>query len=126
MARGRKLKPGQYDSIPPFIRVEDNRWCLAGRADVTAWRKAQQVGRTDDLKHTLLQFRAATQILELAQEYGLPEDAVVLPTLDLFNGEENPEAALGIVKGADGVWRNKCDLAASTPLKPKLDLQLVE
>jgi len=108
MAR-RKLEPGQY-SIPDFIRVDGDRWCIATRATVAAWRKAQQVGTTDDAKHTLLQFRAATQMLELAQEYDLPDDAVVLATLGLFNGTEDPDANLSIVEGADGIWRNRRDL----------------
>ena len=118
----RKLKPGEY-SIPPFIRVDD-RWCLVEYVTVEMWRKAQQTGTTDNLKHTLLQFRAATQLLELAQEYGLPDDAVVVPTL-LSNGKEDPN--LHIVQGADGIWRNEADLKPAAP-SPKLkpDLRLVE
>jgi hypothetical protein len=112
----KKLKEGEY-SIPPFIRVDDDRWSLAEHVTVAAWRKAQQIGTTDNLKHTLLQFRAVTQLLELAQEYALPEDAVVLPTLGLFNGKEDPDADLGLVEGADGIWRNRRDLEG-----PKLSL----
>jgi len=77
----RKLGPAEY-SIPPFIRVTDDRWYLAELATVTMWRQAQQVGRTDDDKHTLLQFRAATQMLELTQEYGLADDARPMDWLD--------------------------------------------
>jgi hypothetical protein len=66
---------------------------------VAAWRKAQQVGTTDDAKHTLLQFRAATQMLELAQEYNLPDDAVVMATL-LSN--TNGEAVLSKAPTASG------------------------
>jgi len=74
MAKRRKIEPGEY-RIPDFIRVDGDRWCIATRATVAAWRKARQVGMTDDAKHTLLQYRAATQLLELAQEHDLPDDA---------------------------------------------------
>jgi hypothetical protein len=95
MARSkRKLEPGQY-SIPPFIRVTDNGWCLAERATVAVWREAQQVGTTDNDKHTLLQFRAATQMLELAQEQGLADDAC---PMDWLVGLSAPKREAGIIQ----------------------------
>jgi hypothetical protein len=78
------------------------------------WRKAQQTGTTDDLKHTLLQFRAATQLLELAQEYGLPDDAVVIPNLLLPSSGDYSDRNLQIVEGADGIWRHKSALKPAT------------
>jgi len=113
----RKLKEGPY-SIPPFIRVDD-RWCLAEYVTVEMWRKAQQTGTTDDLKHTLLQFRAATQLLELAQEYGLPDDAVVIPNLLLPSGGDYSDRNLQIVEGADGIWRHKSALKPALQLVPQ-------
>ena len=119
----RKLEPGQY-CIPEFIRVDD-RWYLAEYVTVEKWRKAQQIGTTDDAKHTLLQFRAATQMLELAQKYDLPDDVLVMPTL--LSGPDYSNRNLQIVEGADGIWRHKSDLKPATPLsKPKPALQLVE
>ena len=116
MAKRRKIEPGEY-RIPDFIRVDGDRWCIATRATVAAWRKARQVGMTDDAKHTLLQYRAATQLLELAQEHDLPDDAVVIATLlGATNEEEATNEEAAIVEGADGIWRNKCDL------KPALQL----
>ena len=117
----RKLEPGQY-CIPEFIRVDD-RWYLAEYVTVEKWRKAQQIGTTDDAKHTLLQFRAATQMLELAQKYDLPDDVLVIPTL--LSGPDY--SGLRIVEGADGFWRHKSDLVEPAPLsKPKPALQLVD
>jgi hypothetical protein len=110
-----KLEPGEY-SIPEFIRVDDG-WALAEYLTVKMWRKALQTATTDDAKHTALQFRAATQMLELAQEYGLPDDALVIPTL-LSNGGGYSEN-LQIVEGADGIWRHKSALKPALQLVPQ-------
>jgi len=107
-----KPEAGQY-SIPEFIRVDD-RWYLAEYVTVEMWRKALQTATTDDDKHTLLQFRAATQLLELAQEYGLPDDAVVIPNLLLPSGGDYSDRNLQIVEGADGIWRHKSALKPAT------------
>jgi hypothetical protein len=92
--------------------VDGVSWCLDSKRRIFAayfltraeWRKMQQAAVKGDKKHTLRQFRMATLLLELADRSGLPEDAVLMPTLGFRSKDFTLEA---LVHGADGVWRVK-------------------
>ena len=66
---------------PSFIQDAQDRWSLPDWLTVAQWREAQQATIQGDDKHTLRQFRMATLMLEVADRHGVPEDAILMPTL---------------------------------------------
>jgi hypothetical protein len=77
--------------IPEYIRVGEERWALSGTMTVAMWRQALAVAeqpiRDRSLRrHIKAQWRAAHEVLRLAAERGLGDDATALEAL----GFESP------------------------------------
>ena len=68
--------------IPTYVRFKDGKgrelWGLSEMATVATWRKIWHAAIEREDKHTLRSFRAATLILQTAEDQGLAEDAVPL------------------------------------------------
>jgi hypothetical protein len=77
-----KTKQKDRFTVPGFIELEGNRWCLPEQLTVAQWREAQQNALWYDDKQTLRLFRWATVLLAQAEEHGAPEDVCLLPWLD--------------------------------------------
>jgi hypothetical protein len=94
---------------PEFIKFRDGEKelvCLDKYLTVAQWRLAQQFASKGDDQHTLQQFRMATLLLEMADRNGLPEDAVLAPTLfQEPRDDPGPYGARHWVKGADDIVR---------------------
>jgi hypothetical protein len=105
-----KMTPGPYSHTTTF-------WGFAHRLTVADWRVAQQVAIDDDDTvdgddvHNLRQFRMATLVLAMAEQAGLPEDAIAMPTLGYAQSIEVVEATPQLhTQGADGIWRRQKQL----------------
>jgi hypothetical protein len=80
--------------IPGFILLETNRWALPQYLTVAKWRSVWRSSLKGKTKRDLMQFRAATLLLELAEEYGLPEAAVLIKELDQHSTSSKPDLHL--------------------------------
>jgi hypothetical protein len=68
--------------VPQYIQLENDHWALAEFLTVALWREAKRAAVKGNDKHTLLQFRWATLLLEKAEQRGIPEDVCLLPWLE--------------------------------------------
>ena len=121
---------------PEFIKLTsepisgDTIFADAARLTVADWRKAQLAAidgegvdgdgdpvDSDEDEHSLRQFRMATLVLVMAEEDGLPEDAIALPTLGCPRAVEVVGGNPDYMQGVDGIWRRRDN---------KPDLQLIQ
>jgi len=102
----------------------DTIFALPTRLTVADWRQAQVAAidgegvdgdgnpvESHEDWHSLGQFRMATLVLAMAERDGLPEDAVALPTLRFPKAVEVVAANPNYMQGADGIWRQREQLA---------------
>jgi hypothetical protein len=66
-------------TIPDAIRLDGDVWERYDALTVAQWREAQHVAIEGEDTHALLQFRAATLLLEQAAQYGIAEDGLSDP-----------------------------------------------
>ena len=86
MKADNRYRPEKKFSVPEYICLGDDKktceWGLSEWLTVTQWRAAKLAAIEGEDKRTLSQFRAATLLLEQAEQAGIAEDVCLIQRLD--------------------------------------------